>query len=321
MTLIMKNQSRDDQTKSAIVFAVDETFVALAKGLVLSLRALGLPDDSCDLCLIDIGCSAETQQWMTQQACRIAPLDRTPMASAPPAGGANYMKAQICRPFIPQIFPGYSRYLYLDADTWVQKEDSLDLLLSAARAYPDRIVLAPFVDYSYSFNYVPADQENYLRFLTYFYEWYEASYGAAIANQMKGRALFSSGVFAMTAACPLWKGYADELKTVFSRDYSRNAVALHVAEQTALNHLIYSTGAYVPIEAIHNYHCHVGAIERDHPSGEVVVTYPPRRSVGIVHLSYSSKMMPSYLERGLLWDSGRYLSEQERDGLSRIGHY
>jgi hypothetical protein len=45
--------------KSAIVFALDDKFSPLGKGLVLSLRALGLPDESVDLCLIDIGLRTE----------------------------------------------------------------------------------------------------------------------------------------------------------------------------------------------------------------------------------------------------------------------
>ncbi len=310
-----------DQPKSAIVFALDEKFAPLGKGLVLSLRALGLPDEAVDLCLIDIGCSQETRDWMTKQACVIARFEESSIDVPRPAGGGNYMKAQMCRPFIPQICPGYSCYLYLDSDLWVQKIDSLEIALSAARNSPQRVVIAPFIDYSYSFNYAPAEEENYLRFLSYFYEWYSASYGTAVAERWKGRALFSSGVFAMTAQCPLWEAWAAELRKVYARDYSNNAVALHLSEQTALNHLIYSTGNHIPLEAIHNYHCHVGVVERDSGSGEVVIQHPPRRAVGIVHLSYSSKMMQSYLERGLLWDRGSYLSESETTELLRTAHY
>jgi lipopolysaccharide biosynthesis glycosyltransferase len=317
----MHTNGHNDAPRSAIVFALDETFAPLGKGLVLSLLALGLPDVSCDLCLIDIGCSPETRQWMSQHSCRIAPFDQAQIALSPPAGGANYMKALVCRPFIPHIFPGYACYLYLDADVWVQKRESVELALSTALSSPDRVVLAPFIDFSYSFNYAGPSEENYLRFLGYFYEWYQVSYGDQVAEQMKGRALFSAGVFAMSAECPLWKGYADELRVVFARDYSDKPFAFHVSEQTALNHLIYSTGAFVPLEAIHNYNCHVGAVERDRENQEVVVKYPPRRPVGIVHLSYSSKMMPSYLEQGLLWDRGNYLSKAELDGLLRLGHY
>jgi len=317
----MKNNGSDGAAKSAIVFALDQTFAPLGKGLVLSLRALGLPDDSCDLCLLDIGCGPDTQQWMEQHGCRITPYDATLITVALPAGGANYMKAQACRPFIPQIVPGYSCYLYLDSDLWVQKRESVELLLSAARNAPERVVLVPFLDSSYAFNYSSPQEENYLRLLTYFYEWYGTSYDSAVAEQMKGRALFSSGVFAMNAACPLWKGYADELRTVFARDYSRNPTARHLAEQTALNRLLYATGAFVPLESIHNYHCHVGAVERDNETGEVVMQYPPRRALGIVHLSYSSKMMPSYLERGLLWERGKYLSPEEMERLSGLKHY
>ncbi len=317
----MNDCSHADLSRSAIVFALDEAFAPLGKGLVLSLRALGLPDPSIQVCLIDIGCSEKTRQWMEEHACRIVPFDPEIVSVVTPASGSNYMKAQICSPFIPQFFPGYSWYLYLDADVWVQKRDSLTLALSAARSSPDRVVLAPFLDFSYSFNYTAPSEENYLRFLTYFYEWYDVSYGTAVAESMKGRALFSSGVFAMSAGCPLWQRYADELRTVFARDYSAKPFALHLAEQTALNYLIYSTGAYVPLEAIHNYNCHVGSVERDSQSGEIVLTYPPRRSIGIVHLSYSSKMMAAYLERGLLYDRGSYLSKQEFDGLAQLKHY
>jgi hypothetical protein len=310
-----------DLAKSAIVFALDENFAPLGKGLVLSLRALGLPAESVDLCLIDIGCSQETRDWMMQQRCVITRFDQSPIKVPPPPGGGNYMKAQICRPFIPQIFSGYSCYLYLDSDTWVQKKESVELALSTAHDSPNRVVLAPFIDFSYCFNYASSEEENYLRFLGYFYDWYSASYGTVVAERWKGRALFSSGVFAMTARCPLWEAWAAELEKVYARDYSNNPVAFHLSEQTALNHVIYTTGGYLPLEAIHNYHCHVGAVERDNASGQVVIQHPPRRSLGIVHLSYSSKMIQSYLDRGLLWDRGDYLSERETVDLLRTGHY
>ncbi len=67
--------------------------------------------------------------------------------------------------------------------------------------------------------------------------------------------------------------------------------------------------------------CHVGVVERDPGSEQVVIQYPPRRAIGIVHLSYSSKMMQSYLKRGLLWDRGAYLSEKETTELLRTAHY
>ena len=317
----MQPSDQKNRAKSAVVFALDETFAALGKGLVLSLRALGLPDESTDLRLIDIGCGQATRDWMTEQACGISRFEDSPIGLAPPAGGANYMKALVCRPFIPQIFPGYACYLHLDSDCWVQSRESLEIALAAARSSPDRVILAPFVDFSYSFNYASVEAENWLTFLSYFYEWYSVSYGKEVAERWKGRTLFSAGVFAMSAECPLWKAWALELEKVHARDYTNHPIAFHVSEQTALNHLVYSTGAYVPLEAIHNYNCHVGAVERDSESGAVVIQYPPRRQVGIVHLSYASKMMASYLERGLLWDRGRYLSQSEAAALLLTHHY
>jgi len=317
----MNKSNHSDGAKSAIVFALDENFAPLAKGLVLSLRALGFPDDSADLCLMDIGCSQQTRDWMTKQECKIASFDDCPVTLAPPPGGANYMKALVFRPFIPQIFPGYTSYLHLDSDCWVQKRESVEIALSAVRHAPDRVVLSPFLDISYTYNYLPAEGDNYLRFLAYYYEWYSVSYGKEVAERWKGRVLFSAGVLAMSAVCPLWKSWALELTKVHARDYTNHPIAFHVSEQTALNHLIYSTGAYLPLEAIHNYHCHVGTVERDPACGEVVIQYPPRRPLGIVHLSYSGKMLSSYLDRGLLWNQGKYLSQDEIVALRQVRHY
>src|SRR5688572_24964266 len=307
--------------KQAIVFSSDEAFIPLAKGLVLSLLAAGYPNDAVDLCFIDIGCAKATLEWMRARGVITFGFDEAKLNAGTPSLQANYMKAQVCRPYIPQAIPGYSAYLWIDSDAWVQRRDSIELAFSIALSEPGKAAIAPFLDCSYSFNYASEEEENYSVFLKYFHNWYKVSYGNAVAERWRGRALFSSGFFAMQAKCPIWSLWTAEVATVYSRDYTGYPFELHLAEQTALNHVLYSTGGFVPLEAIHNYNCHVGAVERDGATGDVVISHPPRRPLGIVHLSYSSKMMPAYRERGLLWEQGAYLSRAEEAAISKIGHY
>lgn len=44
----------------------------------------------------------------------------------------NGLKACSARPFIPKHFPGYKYYFWLDTDTWIQDERSLDLMIDQA---------------------------------------------------------------------------------------------------------------------------------------------------------------------------------------------
>ena len=87
-----------------------------------------------------------------------------------------------------------------------------------------------------------------------------------------------------------------------------------------LNYLLYANKSFCPMEAVHNYNCHIGRAKRRN-DGRVVIDYPPCRMIGVVHLTYSSKMMSRYIDAGLLFNSGSYLEPRELDGLRRLNHY
>ena len=123
----------------------------------------------------------------------------------------------------------------------------------------------------------------------------------------------------MTGDNPLWDAWARELKAVFQRAFSSHA-SFHLAEQTALNYLLYAQDKYVPMDAVHNYNCHVGCAKR-RSDDTVCIDLPPHRSIGVVHLSWSSKMMKDYISAGLLYNQGKYLTADERERLLSLAHY
>ena len=41
--------------------------------------------------------------------------------------GREWLKSQVSRAFLPNYFPGYKKYLWIDADAWVNSWDAIDL--------------------------------------------------------------------------------------------------------------------------------------------------------------------------------------------------
>jgi hypothetical protein len=297
---------------TALVFATDETFAPLAKGLVLSTIAHAA---EFNLFLIDIGCSDETRRWMAKHDVRIVPFDRKRhLRKTPKVELKRYQDAQLCRPYIPELIPDYDVYLWCDSDIWIQDISSLRIYRDIAIAQPDMVPISPLVDASYSYFY-----EDMSEFMRYSEFWYREAFGPTIASTYSNRAVLSSGLFAMHYSNPIWKAWASELEAIFQRPFS-NHDALHLSEQVALNYLLYARKRFSPVGATHNYNCHIGRVRRL-ADERVVIDNPPHRTIGVVHLTYSSKMIGRYIDEGLLFDRGRYLSEEELNGLRMLAHY
>ena len=179
---------------------------------------------------------------------------------------------------------------------------------------PEKVPICPLVDFSYGFSY-----ENFSEFVGYSKTWYTDTYGSVVASTYSNRAVLSSGVFAMHRSNPIWMAWANEMAAIVKRRYSSH-FSSHLAEQTAFNYLLYSTGRFIPVSALHNYNCHIGRAVRPGRS-KVHVDYPPFEKIGIIHLTYASKYIGQYLETGLLYDRGAYLDKAEIEKLRLINHY
>ena len=301
--------------RTGLVFSTDENFAPLAKGLVLSVLAQRSSGPELTLNLIDIGCSAQTRAWMAERGVQVQPFEPSRFMPQRVTGKLKgYQAAQICRPFIPQLFPEFDLHIWCDSDVWIQDGASLRLIEDLARAEPHKLVISPIIDVSYAYFYKDSAE-----FSTYNQTWFRDTYGPTVASTYARRAVLSSGVFGLSAKSELWSLWAREINTVMQRDFSGHH-SLHLAEQTALNYLAYSSGSFIPIAAKHNYNCHIGKVKRD-ADGQVVVDIPPHERIGIVHLTYTGKMIGQYIDDGLLFDRGAYLSVPEIERLKRIAHY
>ena len=114
--------------KTAIVFSCDENYIALVKGLVLSLRELCYPRQGFDLVLINIGCSQKSLDWMEANEVVIRSLKTDLIPKAILSVIEPYQRALVMRPWLPEILAEYDLYIWFDADTWLKSDDVIKVI-------------------------------------------------------------------------------------------------------------------------------------------------------------------------------------------------
>ncbi len=297
----------------AVCFACNEAYMPLCKGLALSLaEAARFTPAGMEISrhFVDIGCSHASLAWLQGQGVELHAFSRADHPLLPRQDLLPpYADAQLCRPFLPQIVPGYDVYVWIDCDIWVQGHDAVPSVAEAVTHCPDKIAICPEYHYGY------LGHRN-LRFAVIAQQrWYLALYrDEALADELGFRPMYNSGFFALPGQSPLWQAWAEELAGVYAGDHSADPSVLHYAEQLGLNRLIHERGLQLPVDPLFNYACGGSSVFLN-PRGKVVVGYPPFTPVKNVHLLAFPLYGRMYLDKGLLYRKGAYLTEDERNAL------
>ena len=282
----------------------------LAKGLVLSLAGANLEESGIRLAFIDIGCDGPSLAWLSERGVTV--LDSSHLAALHGARNVQgYHWAQICRPYLPQLFPEADAFIWLDSDLWVQAPETLKLLAHYADSDHSKIFICP--EWHYSYAILNRDIAKFhIDNIGYHYR---IAYGPEVAARLSVRPWLNTGVFAMAADNSLWSLWGEEMQRLFARDYAQDTpLARHMADGVSLNYLVAETSRAVLVDPLFNFTCMWALPFRD-SAGVVRVPLPPNTPIGIVHLSMWSGRRKFYLEQGLLFARGQYLSEEERQLL------
>jgi len=200
----------------------------------------------------------------------------------------SYLAARFSRPFLPQYFPNYDAYLWLDADTWVQNPFAINLLFNAAQK--NAIGIVSESDQTSNASNVNANVEQWiLNKLSNFYP----DDGIAL---YRSNPYYNSGVFALRGDMPhwsLWKKYykagIDNAKETYS-------------DQTALNYALWKESLPIHIlPSVCNWCCHLVKPKFSLQNKKFCDPNKPHHEIGIMHLTARTKNQTFTLfENGLL---------------------
>ena len=275
-----KNLGAVNKLKTIIITAANEDFAPLLLDLMQSLHQWDSTLSSA-IGLLDLGLSDETLYKVQKHVNHIIspgwdiPLDAALQDQKP------YLRAMTARPFLPQYFPGYDIYLWLDADTWVQEKYAIEIFFKAAKDGSMGIV--PELHQSYV-NDIPLYNWRASRLSSYF--------GVKTAAYLATHSYFNSGAFSLLKDSVHWETWARYLKKGVAQASNNisGQMTLEISDQTALNYAIWSDNLPVhPLPALCNWCCHLATPSININTKKLCEPHLPNMPIGLIHMTGATK--------------------------------
>ena len=193
--------------KIAFVSSSDHTYFPMLLEWVHSIRAFDQSKDM-DICILNAGLNPEQIEPLKAQGCIVKNAQWPCDLPAAKIKGKEYLKSCVCRPFIPDYFPEYGTYFWMDADTWVQKWDAVEMFLAGAAK--NKIALTSQADRAYPrqirmkfLGRIPRKIRGF--YLTNATE----SFGFNTAKKLLPYTVLLAGAFALNKDAPHWKRWQE----------------------------------------------------------------------------------------------------------------
>jgi hypothetical protein len=267
--------------QTIICTAADAGFFPLLSGLLASLRETPAAHGMA-LGILDLGLDSDQRQGLAAQGVKLVEPGwdvRIPWQAEVP----SHYRGLSARPHLPRYFPGHERYIWLDADTWVQDGSTMTLLDETAER--GRLAIVPELDRGYWTSFKPPKLwgQNQRAFA-----W---GYGLRAGHRLGRNPILNGGVFALRGDAPHWALWAAAHRAAIARPrlFGRNAGNFYfqISEQTALNHVAFATlraqTSLLPATA--NWFCGKGTPMWDAERRVLIEPHPPYQPLGIVHLA------------------------------------
>ena len=266
--------------KKAIISLADSNYFELLNELVDSIKRFKQSEDVA-ICILDGGLTEDQKKVLRHKVDEIKSSDWDIKINQFRTMGKKWLKSLITRAFLPKYFPNYEKYLWIDADAWVNSWEAVELYFkgcenkklsistSADRSY-GRVLRAEWVIGSFA----RIKSQNYKHAKS-------SGFSEKIAREVALKPHLNAGVFALMFDAPHWKTWRKNLKE------SLKSGKVWGSDQIALNISVYHNK--LPVEILPAY-CNwtqigFNGIKYDQKKKTLVEPYLPNHEIGIVHFA------------------------------------
>ena len=264
--------------ENAIISLSDSNYFELLNEQIDSIKRFEQSKDF-SICIMDAGLEENQIEILQKKVDKIVRAKWDIEVPDSKVKGKEWLKSQVSRAFLPDYFPGYKKYIWIDADAWVNSWESIELYLkgcenkklaiatSADRSY-GRVLRAEWVFGSFA----KIKSQNYKHAKS-------SGFSEKIARKVALKPHLNIGVFALEVDAPHWKVWQENLKKALSSG------KIWGSEQIAMNITIYSDNLDVEILPAFCNWTLIEALRFDQKLNTFVEPYLPNHEIGIIHLA------------------------------------
>jgi hypothetical protein len=191
--------------------------------------------------------------------------------------GRKYLLSTFVRAYLPEYYPGYDIYIWMDADSWICNKEVIELYIKGAQK--ERIALVCGADRA---NKQVTNISKWIGpWATIKHFYMKNARGAGLswkeAQTLSIKPTLLSGNFALKNNAPHWKNYQSNIEKIIKRG------RIFGSDQLALGMTVYLDN--LPAELLPAWCNWTGTPMLDEDENKFVEPYLPHHPIGIIHMA------------------------------------
>ena len=264
--------------ENTIISLADSNYFELLNDLVDSIKSFDQSKEIA-ICIMDAGLQKNQIEILEKKVDQIKKAEWDIHVSDNKVKGREWLKSQVSRAFLPKYFPDYKKYLWIDADAWINSWYAIELYLKGCEN--KKLAIATSADRSYG-RVLRAEWVfgSFARIKSQNYKHAKSSgFSEKIARQVALKPHLNIGVFSLEREAPHWNVWQKNLKKALSSG------RIWGSEQISMNITIYSDNLDVEILPAYCNWTLIDAIKFDKKNNTFVEPYLPNHEIGIIHFA------------------------------------
>ena len=112
--------------ENVIVSLADANYFELLNELIDSIKRFN-ESNNIAICILDAGLKDNQKDILINKVDEIKKAKWDIEVPSYKIKDKEWLKSQVSRAFLPEYFPGFKKYLWIDADAWVNSWEAIDL--------------------------------------------------------------------------------------------------------------------------------------------------------------------------------------------------
>ena len=264
---------------NAIVALADSNYFELLNELILSIKSFQQSKD-ISICVLDAGLTESQVSKLKDKVDEIKKANWDIEVSKFKVKGKEWLKSQVSRAFLPEYFPNYEKYLWIDCDAWVNDWSSVELYFKACDN--GKLGITQTIGPGYKilskvkwlFGKIALIKSQNFKHAK------KSGFSNAISRKLAFAPHINIGVFSLQKNSPCWKIWQDNLRIALKKGN------IFGSEGLAINICVYVNNIkteFLPLNC--NWIASNLLPKYDEQNQTFVEPYLPNYKIGIMHLA------------------------------------